>query len=127
MAKSQLLGGNELSLPHMLSAAISFHQKGKLAEAERLCLEILKIKPGHSDAQHMLGILRYQQGRNTEALELIAAALLTNPHAAGALLNFGNVLKALQRHEEALASYDKALAIKPDYAEALHDLSLIHI
>jgi len=31
------------------------------------------------------------------------------------------VLAALGRHEEALTSYERALALKPDYAEALHN------
>ena len=33
--------------------------------------------------------------------------------------NRGNALRELKRFDEALASYDKALALKPDYAEAL--------
>ena len=32
--------------------------------------------------------------------------------------NRGVTLKALKRFEEALASYDRALAVRPDYAEA---------
>src|SRR5262249_41689414 len=32
--------------------------------------------------------------------------------------NRGNALRDLKRHAEALASYDKAIALKPDYAEA---------
>ena len=33
--------------------------------------------------------------------------------------NRGNALQELKRFDEALASYDKALALRPDYAEAL--------
>jgi tetratricopeptide (TPR) repeat protein len=33
--------------------------------------------------------------------------------------------RELKRHEEALASYDKVLAIKPDYVEALHDRGVV--
>ena len=36
-----------------------------------------------------------------------------------ALSNHGLVLNALQRYEEALASFDRALRLKPDYAEVL--------
>ena len=35
--------------------------------------------------------------------------------------NRGNALNDLKRHEEALASYDKAIALKPDYAEAYNN------
>ena len=109
------------AVTQLLALALQHHQAGRLADAEPLYLQTLKLNPRHFDARHLLGVLRYQQGRNADALELIAAALSTNPHAAPALSNFGNVLRKLERHEEALASYDKALAIKPDVAETLNN------
>jgi Tfp pilus assembly protein PilF len=44
------------------------------------------------------------------------------PDHAGALYNRGNALHELKRFDEALASYDRALALRPDYAEALYNL-----
>jgi protein O-GlcNAc transferase len=120
---SNLMGVESKSsagLPQLINQAVSLHQKGALAEAERLYFQILKTNPDHFDAQHFLGVLRYQQGDNTEALDLIGKALQTKPNAATALSNYGLVLAALKRFEDALTSYDKALAIKPDYAEALY-------
>src|SRR6516162_785155 len=38
--------------------------------------------------------------------------------------NRGNVLRELKRLEEALASYDKAIALKPDYTEAFNNRGL---
>jgi tetratricopeptide (TPR) repeat protein len=38
---------------------------------------------------------------------------------AEALSNRGNTLHGLKRFEEAMASYDRALKLQPDYAEAL--------
>ena len=43
------------------------------------------------------------------------------PDYAEALYNRGNTLQELKRFEEALASYDRALAVRPDYAEALYN------
>ena len=40
-------------------------------------------------------------------------------HSAEAWSNRGNTLYRLKRFEEALASYDRALALRPDFAEAL--------
>ena len=62
----------------------------------------------------MLGVLAAQAGRTDEALEMIALALTINPGDARALVNYGNVLTLKGRFDEAVASYDLALAIKPD-------------
>jgi tetratricopeptide (TPR) repeat protein len=67
----------------------------------------------------MFGVLRYQQGRFSEALSSIGAALKAGPNSPTLLSNYAVVLDALQRREEALAIYDRALAMKPDYIEAL--------
>ena len=67
----------------------------------------------------MLGILCSQQGRNGEALELIATAVKIDPNSAEALSNYGNILTMLGRLKDALAAFDKALKIGPQYAETL--------
>src|SRR5438876_9790898 len=90
----------EANLPRLLDQAIALHQKGGLAEAERLYLNILEAQPDHFDALHLLGIVRHQQGRDVEALELIGSALERNPRSAEALSNYGSVLEQLGHHEE---------------------------
>jgi len=46
---------------------------------------------------------------------------MLKPDFADAYYNQGNALKELKRLDEALASYDKALALKPDYADAYNN------
>ncbi|MEA2952493.1 MAG: hypothetical protein QOJ96_2013, partial [Alphaproteobacteria bacterium] len=65
------------------------------------------------------GVLRYQQNRYGEALRLIAAALKTDSKSVAALSNYGLVLDKLGSRADAVATYDKALALAPDNA-ALH-------
>ncbi len=101
-----------------LQQALSLHQQGRLPEAERLYKAILKTQPNHFDALHLLGVLKQQQGNSAEALRLIAAALKTDA-TPDALSNYGNILCAVNRHQEALAYYDRALALKPDDVLAL--------
>jgi predicted O-linked N-acetylglucosamine transferase (SPINDLY family) len=103
---------------HLLSRAVDLHHKGNLSAAEGLYLQVLEAESGHFDALQMLGMLRYQQGRMTEALSLIGAALAVRPDFPPVLLNYAVVLDGLQRREEALVIYDRVLALKPDYAEA---------
>jgi tetratricopeptide (TPR) repeat protein len=103
--------------------AVMLHQGGRMSEAERAYTAILAADPHHFDALHLLGVLRQQQGRSVEALQLIAAALKTY-QSADALANYGLVLDALERREEALASFDRALELNRDHANALNNRAL---
>jgi predicted O-linked N-acetylglucosamine transferase (SPINDLY family) len=107
-----------LSVSEALQHAVGLHQRGQLGEAERFYRQVLNAKSNHFEARHFLGLLRAQQGRHREALDLINAALTARPDDADALYNRGNVLAALTRYQEAIASYDAAIARRPDYVEA---------
>src|SRR5437879_13892561 len=108
-----------LALKQALESAFAAHRNGQLLEAERLYAQVLRAKPDHFDALHMLGLLRHQQERNDEALELIVAALRLRPGSAWALTSQGLVLAALKRSADALASYNRALSLTPDDPETL--------
>ena len=102
---------------NLLAQAVDLHGQGRLTEAEKLYERVLAASPGLTGARHMLGVLRAQQGRNQEAFNLIAPVVAANPRDVLALANFGNVLSALHRWEEALQNFDLALALAPDYPD----------
>jgi protein O-GlcNAc transferase len=79
---------------------------------------ILKQRPNHFDALHLLGVIACQTKDLHKAEELFSRAIEINPDVAEAYNNRGNALYGLKRLDEALASFDKAIALKPDYAEA---------
>ena len=108
-----------MDLSSLHARAVEAHQRGQLAEAERLYLQLLEATPGAFAPLHLLGVVRAQQGRNPEALDLIGRALQASPDAPEVLLNYGNVLKNMGRFDEALASYDRALKVRPGFADAL--------
>ncbi len=109
----------------LLKQALAFHQSGNLGDAERLYLQLMRAAPKDATAPHLLGVVRAQQGRNSEALELMDAALKLKPNAPEVLSNYGNVLRTEGRFAEALASYDKALAAKPAYAATLAKRAMV--
>ncbi|HEY0266888.1 MAG TPA: tetratricopeptide repeat protein, partial [Rhizomicrobium sp.] len=55
-----------------------------------------------------------QAGRPAEALALLQALLARAPRAADVWVNCGNVQSLMGRNAEAVTSYDRALALKPD-------------
>jgi tetratricopeptide (TPR) repeat protein len=101
-----------------LDRAIGLHQSGRLAEAEQLYREILSADSRQFDALHMLGVIRHQQSRNSDALALIERALQLRPGSILARGNLGVVLLGLKRFEEALAAFDAVLAATPEDEQA---------
>src|SRR5262249_13820102 len=101
----------------LLSQAMASHQDGRLAEAAQSYRAILQRSPAHFDSLHLLGVVHYQRGAYDQAIAQIDAALRINPRSAAAHSNRGVALAALARFEEAVTCYDRAISIKPDYAD----------
>lgn len=102
----------------LLGKALDLHGQGRLPEAEALYRQAVRLNPHSTDARHMLGVLRAQQGYHQEAHDLIAPVVAANPRDALALEHLGNVLRALHRYEEAIQRFDGALALMLDNARA---------
>src|SRR6185436_12441640 len=107
------------SAAEALRQAVLCHQRGQLGEAETLYRYTLDSDPDNFDALHLYGVLKHQRGNHADALSFIARAL--KPDFAEALNNRGNALRALKRLQEALTSFDRAVAVRADYAEALNN------
>lgn len=114
---------NPAELQRLFEQGVGFHQRGDLAAAEPLYLRLQLAAPSNFSVLQMLGVLRGQQGRNDDALNLFAAALRVNPKAGGVWMNYGNVLRAMGRGPEALAAFEKALALSPGQPDILYNRS----
>src|SRR5262245_22155920 len=97
--------------------ALTLHQTGQLGQAQTLYEEILNSDPEHSDALHLSGVIALQTENYKTALSLIDRAITIQPDATF-YYNRGNVLHGLMHLDAAVASYDNAIALQPDYAEA---------
>src|SRR6202035_4648343 len=102
-------------LESTLQRAVTLHTQGEPGPAALLYSEILQAQPDHPDAWHLLGVTETQLGRPESGLRSIAKSLAINPNQPAALANQGNALLALARAVEALACYDQALTLWPDY------------
>jgi protein O-GlcNAc transferase len=112
-----MTGGN-MNTKTLSEQAIALQRSGRLAQAERLYLQVLANDPRDFTARHLLGVARAQAGRLDEALADIETALKIRPDDPEALLNHANVLKSLNRLEAALAGFDRALVLKPGWPQA---------
>lgn len=105
-------------LQSKLEHAIALHQQGNLAQAERIYREILRHRPDHSDALHLLGVVALQSGRPDRAADLIGKAIGLNAGVAAVHNNLGKALLDLKRPADALASFEQAIALEPRFAMA---------
>ena len=99
--------------------AAELERQGMLDNAAALCETVLAVQPDHFEALFRLGVLRYRQRRTGEALKHFAAAVKVKPSDAVAWSNLANICITSMLPEEALAHCDRALALEPDYPEAL--------
>src|SRR5262249_12474086 len=100
--------------------ALTLHRAGHMSEAEEMYRQILRGQPRHFDSLHLLGVVYHQRGEHARAAEQIEAALKINPNDAFAHSNRGGALAQMRSFSDAVASYNKAVALKPDFAEAFH-------
>ena len=108
-----------------LQQAIAFHQRGMLPDAKRLYEEILRQRPKHFDALHLLGVLACQTGDLGRGEQLIAQAIKVDPDNALAYLNHGNALKDLRRLDDALRCYNKAITLNSNLVDAHGNRSIV--
>jgi tetratricopeptide (TPR) repeat protein len=106
-----------------LDAALGFHQAGKLPQAEALYRKILSTNPHHPHALQYLGMIALQSGHPAAAVDLLsqAAGLLSDP--ADCRCNLGVALASVGRIDDAIAAYRGALALRPQFPEALVNLA----
>ncbi len=107
-------GAGDPDPAHGLRQAFLLHQQGRLEEANALYREILAGHPNNAHALHLFGVLRAQRGDYAAAADFIGRAVALDPNNPTAFYNLGNTLRDLNRLDEALASYDRALALRPN-------------
>jgi tetratricopeptide (TPR) repeat protein len=106
----------------IFARAYAAHRDGRLADAERDYRAAIDADPVHTDALHLLGVLRHQQGRHEEAADLVGRAVALRPNDAALQLNLGNALKALGRLDGAIERFRNALSLAPEFALAHYNL-----
>ncbi len=88
-------------------------QAGNLDEAERICRQLLKRNRKDVNALQLLGSIAMTHGAYDDAAGHYGACVRLSPVAAGLHFLHGKACSMLGRYDEAIASYDEALRIKP--------------
>jgi len=112
------------STAELLQQGLRLHQAGKGAEAAGYYQRVLDREPSQPAANHLLGVIRLQQGRHDDAIRLIRRAIAAHGADPQYHMNLGVALNAAGRAAEAVDAFRRALALKPDLAGAHSNLGM---
>jgi tetratricopeptide (TPR) repeat protein len=102
----------------------SLHQKALRPQAREAWRAVLKAIPQHQEAAARLGRLAWEDGDHTEAATMLERASASDAPAS-VWFDLGVVRQDLRDHAGAATAYRKAIALKPDYAEAALNLGIV--
>lgn len=108
-------------LQKIFTEAVGFHQQKKLAEAERLYLQVLRFVPDNINVLANLGIVCRDLGKLAEAEAYCRRTVAAAPDDPEQHMNLGAVLEARNDPAGAEAAYEKALALAPNHPKVLNN------
>ncbi|MCL2283102.1 MAG: tetratricopeptide repeat protein [Fibromonadales bacterium] len=114
-----LSGKTVIELRQQSKAAADLAQQGKINESTAMLQQILAVCPEHYSAIYTLGIIAFEQGNYTEALECFKNAFESNPFFVDAFLRIYDCNVCLGDTSEASEFLGKALALLPSDPELL--------
>lgn len=113
------------AIAQQFERAMNAHKAGRLGEAEAGYQKVLAADAKHAEANHLLGMLRYQQGQFGKAIELIRRAIASKADA-DFLAHLGAVQVAAGQPQEAEQAYLQAIALKPATAGVHYNLGVLY-
>src|SRR6478672_10738625 len=112
--------------PDPISQAIENFRAGPYDESAEICGGILAANADNPEINHLLGFIRFNQGKSAEGVALLKRAVSSPDATAEMYNNYGALLNQLGRTDEAIAALNRALALKPNYASAFNNLGIAY-
>ncbi|CAB3763669.1 tetratricopeptide repeat protein [Paraburkholderia solisilvae] len=116
-------------IEYALTEAQKHFAAGQLDEAARLLHGVLASTPDHGEAHAGLGYIAAKQGDHARAAEHLIHAAAHMPLPVNELEFAAQVCQLAQRHEDAVALFERCLAQQPNHAASLNGaaMSLIQL
>lgn len=115
---------NPASVEALYAKAKLYQDQGKIKEAVEIYNQILKIDASHEFCMYNLGAIEFGINKNPiKAIDYFTNAINTNPKYAEAYFARGACYQELKDKNNALADYNMALQLKPNYEPAVDGLN----
>lgn len=119
MAPSQ--AENAAQAHEMALQGASLYQSGQTAQAREVCLQALRLAPRSCEILLFLAFIALHAGQPHESIDFINRAIAENDKLVDAYFLRGEAQQKAQLYDAAAASYDEALRLRPDHADALNN------
>jgi len=107
-----------------LERARAVYREGQTGKAKALLEDVLQHHPGNAEAMHLLGLMTHHENDQVRAVAWLEKAVATNAEVASFHGDLGEVYRTLGRHEDAIVCCRRALALDPNYPQALNSLGI---
>ncbi len=101
----------QITFEQALDLAWQRYEAGRLQEAESICRQILQVNPNYPDAVQMLGLIAHAVQRYDLAIQLLTRSIELVPQEGKFYHNLAETLAASGKHNEAIASYCRAIEL----------------
>ena len=106
----------------LIEEGLGLHRAGQGAAAERFYRQALDLDPDLAEAHHLIGVLRFQEGKPEEAVAAFEQALAFDVGNARYLANLGAALLVLGKFEGAIEALETAAEVAPETPQLLKNL-----
>ena len=116
--------GRERGIQELFIAAVQAEEAGEKQGAISLYEQMLELDPDYAPGYINLGTIYFHLRQFVQAEELYRIATVKDPGYVLAFFDLGNVLDELERPDESIAAYLRAVDLAPRYADAHYNLAL---
>lgn len=103
----------------------AYMESGLLDKGEAVLKDCLAVDPRYHDAFLNLGVIEMRRSRWSEAIEVFNKTVQMHPFSFLSFRNRGLCFAHLKNYQAAAASFERALAVFPQFTEARIDLGVV--
>jgi len=120
-----IVGSINPQASRLFLAAVQYHQRGQIAEAEAAYRQALALEPLHAEACSNLSLALRSTGRVPQAISACRRAIVIRPQYLEAQLNLIDASQAIGQPDGAITACRRVAALRPDFTEVQNNLGVM--
>jgi len=118
--------GQRVSLEQAMVLAERLRTAGRLEQAENTLRQVLRARPRHAPALHLLGVVVHQRGQTELAIEFVSQAIEIDGRQPLYHSNRGEMCRIAGRLDEAIRAGERAVALDANAPSAWSNLGIAY-